>query len=248
MKSKHQAVLDHALRVPGTNKLAGKRVVLASSSPRRKAILKTLGLAPEVVPSTFDEDLSHSSFDNVYEYPVATATEKAVEVYERLVREQPEDGPDLVIGADTVVLSHYAPATSTTPQEVLPQTRPDILEKPLSKADNLRMLLELNGGTCEVVTGVSLVYPIVTAPGYSIKSIEERTVVHFAENSLEVLQAYADSGEGVDRAGGFAVQGLGGLLIRKIDGDYSNVVGFPGASFFKFLDTLVEEEDDFLDI
>jgi hypothetical protein len=87
-----------------------------------------------------------------------------------------------------VVLSHYAPATSTTPQDVLPQTKPDILEKPLSKTDNLRMLLELNGGTCEVVTGVSLgmlpysvfldknyivntVYPIVTAPGYNVKFV-----------------------------------------------------------------------------
>lgn len=71
---------------------------------------------PEIIPSTFEEDLPHSAFDNVYEYPVATATGKAVEVYERLVvrlcvhypafhkshhlsqREQPEDGPDLVIG------------------------------------------------------------------------------------------------------------------------------------------------------
>jgi len=184
----------------------------------------------------------------VYEYPVSTATEKAVEVYERLVREQPDDGPDLVIGADTVVLSHHTPSVSTTLQTAVQDTRPEILEKPQTKAENLRMLLELNGGACEVVTGVTLVYPIVTAPGYAIKSIDERTVVHFADNSLRTLQAYADSGEGVDRAGGFAIQGLGGLLIRKIDGDYSNVVGFPSASFFKFLDLLVEEEDDFLDI
>ncbi|KAF8588236.1 Maf-like protein [Ramaria rubella] len=247
MAPKHQVVQDYALKVPGTNKLAGKRVVLASNSPRRKEILKTLGLKPEIVPSSFKEDLPHSSFDNVYEYPVATATEKAVEVYERLVLEQPADPPDLVIGADTVVLSHHTPSISSTHADALPQTRPDILEKPQSKAENLRMLLELNGGTCEVVTGVTLVYPIVTAPGYAIKSIEERTVVYFAENPVYLLEAYADSGEGVDRAGGFAIQGLGGMLIRKIDGDYSNVVGFPGASFFKFLDTLVEEEDDFLD-
>jgi len=184
----------------------------------------------------------------VYEYPVATATQKAVEVYRRLVQEDLDNPPDLVIGADTVVLSHYSPATSMAHQSSLPERRPDILEKPKNKADNLRMLLELNGGACEVVTGVSIVYPIISAPGYQIKSIDERAVVYFAQNSVRILEAYADSGEGVDRAGGFAIQGLGGLLIRKIDGDYNNIVGFPGSSFFKLLDNLIKEEDDFLDI
>jgi len=112
----------------------------------------------------------------------------------------------------------------------------------------MRMLLDLNGGVCEVVTGVSLVYPILEAPGYQIKSIDERTLVYFVESPQHVLEAYVENGEGIDRAGGFAVQGLGGVLIRKIDGDYQNVVGFPAASFFKFLDTLIEDEDDFLEI
>lgn len=100
----------------------------------------------------------------------------------------------------------------------------------------------------------------------SIRSIEERTLVHFAENSRELLESYVESGEGLDRAGGFAIQvrtisflppdvnvmpivcfqGLGGMLVRKVDGDYHNVVGFPAASFFKFLDLLFEEEPDFL--
>ena len=106
------------------------------------------------------------------------------------------------------------------------------------------------------------VYPILTAPGYAIKyacsppvsqapncvvrSIDERTIVHFANNSEEVLTAYVDNGEGIDRAGGFAAQGLGGMLVSKVDGDYHNVAGFPASSFFKFLDKLVDEEDDFL--
>ena len=95
--------------------------------------------------------------------------------------------------------------------------------------------------------------------------------MHFIDNPVYLLEAYADSGEGLDRAGGFAIQvcllphisdhqrlllkccfvkcqGLGGMLIRKVDGDYNNVVGFPAPSFFKFLDLLVEDEDDFLDI
>jgi len=70
----------------------------------------------------------------------------------------------------------------------------------------------------------------------------------FFDNAPSLLNAYVDSGEGLDRAGGFAIQGLGGLLIRKIEGDYHNVVGFPASSFFRFLDVLVEEDDDFLEV
>ncbi|TDL25548.1 Maf/Ham1 [Rickenella mellea] len=248
MAPKHQAVLPNALRLPGLTKLHGKRVILASNSPRRREILKTFGVVPEVVPSTFDESLPHSSFQDVHEYPVATATQKAVEVYERLVKDNPDDAPDLVIAADTVVLSHPTAPSATSDFTPQSDVRPEVLEKPTSKADNLRMLLDLNGGICEVVTGVSIVYPIITAPGYSIKSIDERTLVHFADSPTYLLEAYADSGEGLDRAGGFAIQGLGGMLIRKVDGDYWNVVGFPAASFFKFLDMLVDEDDDFLDV
>lgn len=194
MSEKRQpAVMAHALKIPGLNKLAGKRVVLASASPRRKEILQTMvrlriswnpssyiaypkGLAPEVIPSTFGEDLSPGDFEDIHEYPVATATHKAVEIYERLVvrcmptscrnslidtsvldqTENPDDGPDLVIGADTIVLTHAQPVSSDVSYKELPSIRQELLEKPESKADNLRMLLDLNGSVCEVVTGVTV--------------------------------------------------------------------------------------------
>jgi len=249
MAPKHPpVVLPHALHIPGINKLAGKRVVLASGSPRRKEILQTFGLAPEIVPSTFTEDLSPASFEDIHEYPVATATHKAVEVYERLVRADPENGPDLVIGADTVVLTHAQPVTSDVAYSELPGVHQDLLEKPDNKEDNLRMLQELNGTVCEVVTGISLVFPVLTSPGFAIRSMEERSLVYFSDNAPTLLRAYVDSGEGLDRAGGFAIQGLGGLLIRRIEGDYHNVVGLPAASLFRFLDLLVEEDDDFLEV
>lgn len=90
--------------------------------------------------------------------------------------------------------------------------------------------------------------------------------MYFADSPKHILKAYADSGEGLDRAGGFAIQvyhlslphicsanatnikGLGGLLIRKVEGDYHNIVGFPAASFFKLLELLIEEEPDFLEV
>ncbi|KAI0294869.1 Maf/Ham1 [Multifurca ochricompacta] len=242
------AILPHALHIPGINKLAGKRVVLASKSPRRKEILQIFGLAPEVIPSNFPEDLSALSFDDIHEYPVATATQKAVEVYERLVRSDPENGPDLVIGADTVVLTHAQPVSSDIAYSELPSVHQELLEKPENKADNLRMLQDLNGSVCEVVTGVSLVFPVLTSPGFSIRAMDERSLVYFSDNASSLLKAYVDSGEGLNRAGGFAIQGMGGLLIRKIEGDYHNVVGFPAASFFRYLDLLVEEDDDFLEV
>ncbi|KAG6816674.1 hypothetical protein H0H87_004034 [Tephrocybe sp. NHM501043] len=204
-------ILPNALKLPVIKKLEEKRIVLASNSPRRQEILRTFGLAPDIVPSTFEENLEPGSFDDIHEYPVATATHKAVEV-------------------------------------VLPDTTQELLEKPSSKEDNLRMLLDLNGGVCEVVTGVTVAYPVLTSPGYAIKSIDERTLVYFSDNPPHVTKAYVESEEGIDRAGGFAIQGLGGLLIRKIEGDYQNVVGFPAASFFTFLDLLLEEDPDFLEV
>ncbi|KAF9477731.1 Maf-like protein [Pholiota conissans] len=241
-------ILSHALKTPPVEKLRGKRIVLASNSPRRQEILRTFGIVPDIVPSTFAEDLDISEFPEPHEYPVATATHKAIEVYERLVAENPEDAPDLVIAADTVVLTHPQPISSNISYDLQPGGPQELLEKPTSKEDNLRMLLDMNGNVCEVVTGVVVVYPILTAPGYNTKSIDERTLVYFADNAQHIVEAYVESGEGIDRAGGFAIQGLGGMLIRKIDGDYNNVVGFPAASFFKLLDLLVEEDSDFLDI
>jgi len=104
-KSMATHVLDHALRTTAIEKLKGKRIVLASNSPRRKEILHTLvrpwqfiiidhrlspvsksqGIAPDIVPSTFEENLDYYSFPQPHEYPVATATHKAVQVYEKLV-------------------------------------------------------------------------------------------------------------------------------------------------------------------
>ncbi|CAG7852633.1 SubName: Full=Related to septum formation maf {ECO:0000313/EMBL:CCA73844.1} [Serendipita indica DSM 11827] len=241
--SQHAHIKPHALKFPGINKMKKKKIVLASNSPRRLEILKTFGLEPQVVPSIFAEDLPKGGYENKYEYPVATATEKAVEVYRRLVEEDPDDAPDLVIAADTVVFTHDDPNVvgyESTPLHA------SILEKPETREENLRMLQELNGKACEVVTGVTVVWPIISAPGYMIKSMDERTIVHFADNSKQRLKAYVESGEGLDRAGGFAIQGLGGLLIAKIDGDFWNVVGFPASSFFQMLDILAEEEEDFL--
>ncbi|BGP41484.1 hypothetical protein JCM10449v2_005471 [Rhodotorula kratochvilovae] len=226
-ETREDPVLPHALRLPVFDKLKGKHIVLASASPRRSEILRTLGLAPRVVPSTFPETLSHAEFDDPAQYAVATGAAKAVEVYQQLVREAPDDPPDMVIGADTVV--------------ILPGPSPLILEKPMNKADQLKMLESYRGVPVEVATGVTVVQPQLATPGYSTSSLVVKTKVIFAENSPKLLQAYVDCGEGLDRAGGFAIQGAGGLLIRSIEGDYNNCVGFPGQAFIEWLGQLHEE-------
>ncbi|KAJ6611150.1 inosine triphosphate pyrophosphatase-like protein [Mycena sp. CBHHK59/15] len=195
-------------------------IVLASANPRRKECLRVFGLpglAPDIVPSAFEENLPVRSFEDIHEYPVITASHKAIEVYERLVASDPENPPDLLIAADTVVLSHTLPSTSQTSYSVLPE---ELLERPSSKEDNL------------LVTSVVVVYPILTSPGYMIRSIDERSLVYFADNPRELLESYVESGEGLNVAGGFAIQvRTRGILVRKVDGNYNNIVGFPVASF-----------------
>lgn len=90
---------------------------------------------------------------------------------------------------------------------------------------------------------MTIVHPTIEAPGFKVRSLSERTVVRFATNPGTLLQAYVDSGEGLDRAGGFAIQGKASFLIRGIEGDYNNVVGFPLHSFCAFMHEIIDDEE-----
>ncbi|KAI9629276.1 hypothetical protein KEM48_011125 [Puccinia striiformis f. sp. tritici PST-130] len=211
---------DRALKLPLYTKLTGKRIVLASSSPRRLKILRDIGINPEVIPSSFEENLDHSSFEDPespetkgLRYAAATASEKAIDVYTRLVAASPENPPDLVIGADTI-LQTFFPG---------PGELPKILEKPNSPADQL------------------------SSPGYTVKTIGESSRLWFGDVGRESLVAYVSQGEGIDRAGGISVEGVGSQLIRRIDGDWNNVVGFPAFAFVQFLKKVMADDSDFLD-
>ncbi|KAL7419821.1 hypothetical protein Q5752_005737 [Cryptotrichosporon argae] len=225
------------LALPVFKKLARKRVVLASSSPRRKDLLAIVGFVPEIVPSTFAEDLPKADFaGRLAEYPVATAGEKALEVYERLVRTDDENPPDLVISADTVVI--FPPERDTARGGPAEGETSEVLEKPVNAADQRAVLRLMAGRQCEVVTGVCIVYPTIDAPGYKLESISCSTLVQFYDNTDETIDAYISHGEGHDRAGGFAIQGLGGLLIDRIEGSYDNTVGFPSSMFWRWITEL----------
>jgi septum formation protein len=79
-----------------------------------------------------------------------------------------------------------------------------------------------------------------------LRSFTTSSLVSFYENDLATLEAYVESKDGEGKAGGFGIQGLGALLVEKVEGDYNNVVGFPAAPFFKWLEELFEEDEDLL--
>lgn len=113
---------------------------------------------------------------------------------------------DFIIGADTIVLAEGA-----------------VLGKPLSPRHNEEMLVALSGKTHYVYTGVALVYR------GAAHTFTQKSAVTFYPLGAEEIARYAASGEGADKAGGYGIQGVGSLLVKKVDGDYFSVVGFPVA-------------------
>ncbi|KAL1882311.1 hypothetical protein Daus18300_000797 [Diaporthe australafricana] len=214
--------------LPIISHLKGKRVILASASPRRKALLAQVGLKDlEILPSTKPEDLSKRDY-SPYEYVSATARQKCLDVYEGALQTQAEMAsskaetpadPELVIAADTVIVTKDG----------------RILEKPRSEAEHVKMLKHLRDTRVhKVLTAVVCVAPKADAshPGYEIAAHTEETKVFFAreDDGLpdEVIESYVRTREGADKAGGYAVQGIGGLvLIEKLEGGVDNVVGLP---------------------
>ncbi|XP_015476163.1 probable bifunctional dTTP/UTP pyrophosphatase/methyltransferase protein isoform X1 [Parus major] len=204
---------------PVLGKLVSKRVVLASASPRRQEILTNVGLRFEVVPSWFKETLEKSSFTAPYQYAVETAKQKALEVANRMHVKHMRT-PDIVIGADTIV-----------------SVDEQILEKPVDKQDAYRMLSRLNGKEHSVFTGVAIIHcrSKDNQLEMEITDFYEETKVKFSELSEELLWEYIHSGEPMDKAGGYGIQALGGMLVEYVHGDFLNVVGFPLNHFCKKL-------------
>ncbi|XP_034042531.1 probable bifunctional dTTP/UTP pyrophosphatase/methyltransferase protein [Thalassophryne amazonica] len=205
------------------SKLSGKLVVLASASPRRLEILRNVGLQFEVIPSWFKETLDKRLFKAPYEYAVQTAKHKALEVARRMPVKHLKT-PDMVIAADTIVTINGL-----------------ILEKPVDKDDAYRMLSLLSGKEHSVFTGVAIVFcheKDREEVDYQIVDFYEETKVKFADLSEDMLWEYINSGEPMDKAGGYGIQALGGMLVEYVHGDFFNVVGFPLNHFCKQLDLI----------
>jgi len=203
--------------------LSTKAIILASASERRKDILNLLGIGYKVVPSPFDEDENRPDTNDPQEFTQWTASQKAHAVVNDLKRN--DDSPDIVIGADTVVVHDCK-----------------ILGKPHTRENAVEMLRTLSGNFHSVVTGVSIFYK--GKHGYSESRISETTRVKMTSLSDSVINSYVESGEPLDKAGAYGIQGLGGTLIESIDGDFYNVVGFPLHRFTVEIIKILKELDE----
>jgi septum formation protein len=174
------------------------KLILASASPRRAEILRDAGFEFAVLSSAVDETPLPNEDAHVLVQRLADA--KAELVAARAV------GPAIVIAADTVVLLDG-----------------QILGKPRSPENARHMLEQLSGRTHSVLTGVSL----VRLPDMERRQFTESTLVHFRPVTEEELAEYLSTEEPYDKAGAYAIQGLAGRFIPRIEGCYFNVVGLP---------------------
>jgi septum formation protein len=186
---------------------------LASASPRRKELLGRIMDSFEVVASDVDE--AALTVEDPWETARALARAKARAVYER--REM-----SLVIGADTVVA---VPAGFSSPlrQARGPGGRGDFeqLGKPRDEADAIRMLETLSGRRHAVITAVALLWP------GGEHAFDDTTWVTFRELTREEIEAYVATGEPIDKAGAYAIQGGAKAFVRELEGAESTVIGLP---------------------
>ena len=173
------------------------RLCLASGSPRRRALLHDLGWEFETVSPDVDES------------PLPGETPESL--CERLARLKAEAGAQQIPGAETLVLA----------ADTIVVVDGRVLGKPSDREEACAMLRLLQGRAHEVMTGVALCWR-----GQLLSGVE-RTAVHFRPLTEREVRAYAATGEGDDKAGAYAIQGKGALLVSAIEGDYFNVVGLP---------------------
>ncbi len=181
------------------------RLILASKSPRRSELLASLGLDFDIKVADADETLPDGIAPDAAVMHLSRIKASSVASVEaRAVSNTLTD--TVVIGADTIVY---------LPEEKL------ILGKPSDRDDAKRMLRMMSGRSHSVYTGVTVI-----ANGIA-KTACEKTVVTFRQLSEEEILDYVSTGESDDKAGAYGIQGLGGIFVSGIDGDYFNVTGMP---------------------
>ena len=182
-------------------------IVLASGSPRRKELLAKTGLIQDAERKAAEQKAGEEKAEtsDPAETVEKLSLDKASAVADLL---QAEKEPQLIIGADTVVACDG-----------------EILGKPSDREDAFRMLWKLQGQTHQVYTGVTLL--LKKKHTWQAHTFSEKTDVQFYPVSREELLAYIETGEPMDKAGSYGIQGGFGIYVKGICGDYNNVVGLP---------------------
>ena len=196
------------------------QIILASASPRRKELLEQIGLEFEICPAKGEEVITKTIPEEVVmELSKQKAEEVAAMVYSFGENHQDITTPSdiLVIGADTVVAYDGK-----------------ILGKPKDEADAKRMITMLAGNTHSVFTGVTLVLIDKSGKVGELVFYEKTDVTMYPMTEVEI-DRYIATGEPMDKAGSYAIQGKCAIHIEKIEGDYNNVVGLPIARIYQEL-------------
>ena len=189
------------------------KIILASASPRRRELLSQIGWEFSVQVSQVEEIITKIHPGEIVE---ELSQLKASAVFSKT------EGDVLVIGADTVV-AHKG----------------QILGKPEDTEDAVRMLEYLQNDTHQVYTGVTL---CMRREGVeTIRSFYESTEVDFYPMSREEIEWYVNTGEPMDKAGAYGIQGLAGRFVKQIRGDYNNVVGLPVAGLYQEVNQLMRK-------
>ena len=183
----------------------GFKLILASRSPRRRFLLKQAGLKFSVIPSRFDENSVTLSSPESYVRLLAEGKAKDISM------QYPDSW---IIGADTIVFIDNS-----------------ILGKPDSPAEARKMLKRLSGKIHQVITG----YCICCRAKDRFFSETVKTDVYFKKLTEKEIDWYINSGEPFDKAGAYAIQGIGTFLVKRINGSYTNVVGLPVCEVLGFL-------------
>lgn len=188
------------------------KIILASASPRRKELLRQIGIRYKVMPSMVEEKITKTLPEDVVQ---ELSYQKAVDVCTRLQEQGEEEYT--VIGADTVVsfMNH-------------------IMGKPADREDACQMLNNLQGNVHQVYTGVTICFK---QKGMSamFHTFYERTDVSMYPMTQEEIEAYVATGEPMDKAGAYAIQGKCAAYVQSICGDYNNVVGLPVGRLYQEL-------------
>jgi septum formation protein len=189
-------------------------LILASASPRRQELLRNAGIPFSVFPSSIAE----APLDG--EEPRQCAERLAREKALAVSRQHPAD---VVLGADTIVVVDG-----------------EILGKPRYERDASRMLHMLSGRTHQVITGVCLIGPLLRTRNQKLETDfqdtrSETTLVSMTRLTDEDIRSYVATGEPMDKAGAYAIQGMASRWIPRVEGDYFNVVGLPVALVCRML-------------
>ena len=207
-------------------------LILASASPRRKEIMELMGLRFIVQPSQCEEIITETIPENIV---IQLSRQKAIDVAKTA---QPGD---VIIGSDTIVVLRQQQQDVSESKEMF-----EVLGKPKDREHGFRMLRSMAGQTHQVYTGVTILK--LESDGFTdgdhearrtnIKkqiSFAECTDVHVADLSDEEINAYLDTNEYRDKAGGYGIQGRFAPYISGINGDYYNVMGLPAAALYQKL-------------